>query len=57
MKDCCGEGLLGANIPQVTCPNFKNVWQVWQGPLEGGAYVAVVVNRCGCKIGEAGDLV
>ncbi len=45
VKDCCGDGLLGGNIPSVTCDNFEDVWQVWQGPLEGGSYVVVVVNR------------
>ncbi len=45
MKDCCGDGTLGAIIPQVSCPNYRNVWQVWQGPLAGGDLVVVLVNR------------
>ena len=45
VKDCCGDGLMGANIPDVTCAYFKDSWQVWQGPLVGGAYVVMVLNR------------
>ncbi len=45
MKVCVGEGTVGAIDPAVTCANFRDVWQVWQGPLDQGAYMVVVVNR------------
>ena len=45
VKDCCGKGPLGGNIPMVTCPHYYTALQIWQGHLENGAFVVVIVNR------------
>merc|ERR1711970_829572 len=45
VKDCCSHGSLGGLTSPYTCHHFKHSWQVWAGPLSGGAFVVVVVNR------------
>ena len=31
--------------PALSCPGFMNSTQVWSGPLIGGDYVVLVINR------------
>ena len=46
IKDCCGrETVLGGNLTPVTCPWFESSWQIWKGPLQGGDFVIIVLNR------------
>merc|ERR1711971_485499 len=45
VKDCCSHGPTGGLTSPQTCFHFNNSWQVWAGPLEGDAWVVVVLNR------------
>jgi len=45
VKDCCSHGPTGGLTSPQTCFHFANSWQVWAGPLEGDAWVVVVLNR------------
>ena len=46
VKNCCGRDTIwgGVDTP-INCHFFSSTWQVWSGPLSGGAWVVVVVNR------------
>jgi alpha-galactosidase len=45
VRACCSHGSLGGLTAPQTCHNFHHSWQVWTGPLEGDAWVVVLVNR------------
>lgn len=45
LKDCCSHGSVGGVLGASGCVHFHHSWQVWGGPLEGGSFVIVVVNR------------
>ena len=43
-KNCCSKSQYGAMYPAL-CPEFMSSWQIWSGPLAGGDYVVLVLNR------------
>ena len=44
-KNCCSKSKFGAMYPALSCPEFMNSWQVWSGPLSGGDFVVLLLNR------------